>query len=177
MGERCLNTKINFFISRNTIYLLFLKFLSFWGGEIGRCPKVTAGSLWPARAPRASRAQGRQGPARPLCPPPGREDRRSAEGAAREAGSSCVGCADRNAQFSFCFIFVKEKGPARGAAPSYVILYVVSFCFVLFCKVYNFLNNLSFKKKKKKKSTKKILVKALRRVSASFRGHSAVGIK
>lgn len=131
------------------------------------------------RAPR--RAQGRQGPARPLCPPPGTGGQEAGLGGTR--GTGCELCGARrpgrhSPSFRFASIFIKEKGPVRGAAPSYVILYVVSFCcFVSFCKVYNFLNNLSFKKKKKKKKYKKILVKALRRVSASFRGHSAVGIK
>lgn len=128
----------------------------------------------------AERRAGRALPGR-CARPPGREDRRPAPGGTR--GTGCELCGARrpgrhSPSFRFASIFIKEKGPVRGAAPSYVILYVVSFCcFVSFCKVYNFLNNLSFKKKKKKKKYKKILVKALRRVSASFRGHSAVGIK
>lgn len=42
VGEWCLNTKINFFHFQKHYLFIIFKFFIFLGGEIGRCPKVTA---------------------------------------------------------------------------------------------------------------------------------------
>lgn len=172
VGEWCLNTKINFFISRNTIYLLFLNFFYlFLGGEIGRYPEVTAVSLVPVASENpelphwvrlAGRVRGR--------PPPGTCGAAVplASGMARAGSLSLgidsggtpwhavgVGWAGRETQWTlfsfFAFIFIKEKGACQLSSLCYMILYVVLFlfCFVN-CIIFKYL---SFKKRRK--TTKK----------------------